>query len=88
MKYLPLALLCSCGVFGSLTPAEQAKADRFECVVAAITPLVDPVLDAEETARELFKGKLDLSALVRTFQASQAEVELLLNRLNACGKAE
>lgn len=84
MRYLiALPVLFACGL-GALTPAEQAKVDRFECVVAALEPLVEPVLDAEAVARELFEGKADLSSLIRTFGSSQAEVEKLLLALNAC----
>ena len=63
LALLCFILLCSCGAF-SLTPAEQAKADRFECVVAAITPLVDPVLDAEETARTVNPIGTQIAALL------------------------
>ena len=68
----------------SLTPAQQAKADKLECQVAALRPLVEPALDAAELVRELYKGEADLGKVLGSLGATQAEVEALLGRLHEC----
>lgn len=75
------ALLCGCH---SLTPAQQAKADKFQCQIAAVAPLVEPALDAAELVRDLYKGSADMGKVLGSLGATQGEVEGLLKALRTC----
>lgn len=75
------------GCSASLTPAQQARQDAFECQVAAFAPLVEPALDAAELVRDLQSGKGDLGVLVRSLGATAEEIQALVDALNACEPA-
>lgn len=85
IEFAALLAILSCGAgCTSLTPAQAARADKFECQVAALAPLVEPTLDAAELARELYRGSADLGRVLKTLDASQAELAELLERLHNC----
>jgi hypothetical protein len=81
---LLLAAVLALGACHSLTPAQQAKADKFECQVKALAPLVEPALDAAELARDLYAGTADIDRVVTLLGATQPEVDALNARLRAC----
>jgi len=68
----------------SLTPAQTAKLDKFECEVAALRPYVEPALDAAELLRDVYKGSADLGRVLGTLDTTQAEATALLKALHAC----
>jgi hypothetical protein len=67
-----------------LTPKQQARLDKFECQVAAVAPLVEPVHDAYQLVRDLREGKASLRQVLSTIEAGEPEVAALLERLDAC----
>jgi hypothetical protein len=67
-----------------LTPKQQARLDKFECQVAALAPLVEPVHDAYQLVRDLREGKASLRQVLATIEAGEPEVKALLERLDAC----
>lgn len=78
------ALTCACT---SLTPAQQARADRFECEVHALEPLVAPALDTAELLRKLYSGSASLQSVLQNVSATQAELQALHAALDACRAA-
>lgn len=85
-RLFPFALALTCGCH-SLTPAQQAKVEKFDCQVRALAPLVEPALDAAELARDLYAGKGDLGRVLGSLNATQAEVDALVEALRACETA-
>lgn len=69
-----------CGVFGPSNP----RAERFECAVRALEPLVGEVYDARELVRDLYAGKASLGAVIGNLEASAPEVMQLMRDLKAC----
>ena len=67
-----------------LTPKQQARLDKFECQVAALAPLVEPVHDSYQLVRDLREGKASLRQVLATLEAGEPEVKALLARLDAC----
>lgn len=85
LLFLPLALGCS----AQLTPKQQARLDKFQCQVAALAPLVEPVYDATELVQDLRAGKASLSQVLQNLDVLQSEGQALVTRLDACnGKHE
>lgn len=74
----------SCTGCHSLTPAQQAKVDKFECQVHALEPLVSPTLDAAQLVRDLYAGKADLGQVLRSLDADEADLNKLVQALKAC----
>lgn len=72
----------------SLTPAQQARVDKFECQARAIAPLTLPALDAEKLLVDLYEGKADLGTVIANTGATEAEVKAALAALRACTTAE
>lgn len=71
----------------ALTPAQQAKNEKFDCQVRALEPLVSPTLDAAELARDLYLGKADMGRVLGSLSASKEEVQALLARIASCEPA-
>jgi len=68
----------------SLTPAQQARLDLFECRVHAFEPVVSPALDAAHVVADIYRGQADLSEVLGSLRATQAEVKALQASLDAC----
>ena len=68
----------------SLTPAQQARADKFECQAAALAPLVEPTLDAADLLHDLYSGSANLGAVLSRLEIAQDEADALIDRLRAC----
>lgn len=73
-------LALGCGVFGAANP----RAEKFECAVRALEPLVGEVYDARELVRDLYAGKASLGAVIGNLEASAPEIMQLLRDLKAC----
>lgn len=71
----------------ALTPAQEARVARFECQVRAVEPIVGDVLDAEALVRDVYAGRADLGRALNELRAKPAEVQALLDSLNACEDA-
>jgi hypothetical protein len=70
-----------------LTPKQQARLDRFECQVAAVAPIVEPLYDAAELVLKLRSGEASLSQVLQSLEAGEPEVRALIARLDACSDA-
>jgi len=68
----------------SLTPAQQARLDLFECRVHAFEPVVSPALDAAQVVTDIYRGQADPGEVLGALKATQAEVKDLVEALNAC----
>lgn len=82
-----LALSSGCGIFGSLSPAKQAQLDLLECRAHALAPVVEPVFDAVELARDIYAGRASLPAVLKALGAGEAEVRALVEAFKACEPA-
>jgi len=83
---LILSLISACGCH-SLTPAQQARADKFDCQVAALAPALDGVLDAYAFVKNVYEGAAQYGQLVPLLQLAPAEVAEIEARLRACEPA-
>lgn len=72
--------LSGCGVFAPSNP----RAEKFECAVRALEPLVGEVYDARELVRDLYAGKASLGAVIGNLEASAPEIMQLMRDLKAC----
>lgn len=80
---LGITLLTGCA--GALTPAQEARLERFECQVHAVEPLVSPVFDAAQLLRDVKLGKATMAEALQTLGATTAEIDALMSRLRQCG---
>ncbi len=67
-----------------LTPKQQARLDQFECQVAAVAPIVEPIYDAADLVLKLRSGEASLGQVLATLEAGEPEVRELFARLEAC----
>lgn len=79
--------LPGCGIFGSLSPAKQAQLDLLECRAHALAPVVEPVFDAVELARDIYAGRASLPAVLKALGASGEDVQNLVEAFRACEPA-
>lgn len=82
----PLIFLACAGA--QLTPAQQTRLDKLECQAAALAPLVEPVHDALQLVRDLREGKAKLQTVLESLNSTEAEVQALVARLEACDAPE
>lgn len=68
----------------NLSPAKQAQLDLLECRAQALAPAVEPIFDAVELARDLYRGRASLPAVLKSLEATEAEVRALVEALQAC----
>jgi hypothetical protein len=68
----------------NLTPAQQARVDKFNCQVSALKPALGDVLDVEALVRDLYAGKADISTALGSVGATQAEVQKIVKDLAVC----
>lgn len=69
---------------GLLAPAKSPRAEKFDCQVRALEPLVGEILDSRELLRALYAGQADLGAVLASSGATAAEVRALVEALNDC----
>lgn len=72
------------GCSAQLTPKQQARLEKFECQVAAVAPIVEPLYDAADLVLKLRSGEASLAQVLRTLEAGEPEVRALFERLDAC----
>lgn len=70
-----------------LTPKQQARLEKFECQVAAVAPIVEPIYDAADLVLKLRSGEASLGQVLATLEAGEPEVKALFARLEACNDA-
>jgi hypothetical protein len=83
-KLLCLLPVCALWACHDLTPKQATRLDRFQCQAEALAPAVEPALDATELLKDLYAGKANLGAVLSALAISQAELNALLMRLQAC----
>ena len=82
---LSLALLAGCsGCFRNATPEAQERLRVFECQVAALEPIVEPVFNAAELVRDAYGGVADIDEVLAALQTSQLEAASLKVALQRC----
>ncbi len=79
-----LAALAAFTGCSALPASKQAKLDQLECRAKALAPVVEPLFDAVELAREIYLGRASLPAVLKALNASEAEVRALVEALDAC----
>lgn len=89
---LLLAILAALGLSlnsgcHELTPAQQAKVDRFDCQVKAVATLVGPAVDANSLVLDLYAGKADLAAAAALAGATREDAEAFLKAWGECQHA-
>jgi hypothetical protein len=88
-----LVALVAVGAAGSfaacstLQSVKSPKAAFAACTASALLPLAGTVERAEQAARELRAGQVDIDRLVDATKATAAEAETLRKALEACAKA-
>jgi hypothetical protein len=82
---LPYLLLAWCALSGcALFKANDPRAERLDCQVRALEPLVGDLLDARQLVLDVYTGKASLGATLGALHATQAEVQALIEALQAC----
>ena len=82
---LPYLLLAWCALSGcALFKANDPRAERLDCQARALEPLVGDVLDARQLVLDVYTGKASLGASLSALHATQAEVQALVEALQAC----
>jgi hypothetical protein len=86
-KMIFAVLVGALGCSASLSPAQQARQDRFECEAAAFAPILPAGIDAVELVARLYSGSASLQSVLGNLEPAQAELEALSNALDACRAA-
>lgn len=79
-----LACLFVLGCGGSLSPAQQARVDKFECRVEALKPYVGEVMDAAQLVRDLYAGKASLSNALGSLDLTESDAKDLFAAFAEC----
>lgn len=76
--------LAGCSLISPKAPADQAKADRFDCEVEAVVPIAGSVLDAAQLMRDVYAGKADLRSVLALTGSSAEDAAKLISELRKC----
>lgn len=80
-----LASFLLLGACHSLTPAQQARLDLFECRARALAPVVAEVYpDVEALVRDLYTGRASLQSVLSALEMTADEAADLGESLQAC----
>lgn len=74
--------LFSCS--NQLNPKAQRAADKVQCVVDVVAPLVGDVFDAGELVREWIKGRANLGQTLQLLGATPQEIQAAAAAVAAC----